>query len=162
MEFSALCCFYISKWFFGWCMDKISHIQQEMPSLQKITFSWRSKTTRDRTRCAFAPVVHMTRRAEILNVDHGRMLKTTTDNQTPCNRVLILNLIFVQLLKKLPRNNFAPCGTLSCLQEPATILYPKPANPIYILYQILFVVWFIYALSLYIIHPPKPGTCSAV
>jgi len=138
--FSALCYFYISKWFFGWCMDQISHIQQEMPFLQKITFSWRSKSTRDGTRYTCAPVVHMTRHAEILNVDYGRMLKTTTDDQTTCNRFLILNLIFVQLVKKLPRNIFAPCGTLSCLQEPATILYPKPANPIHILYQILFVV----------------------
>jgi len=53
---------------------------------------------------------------------------------------LISKLIFVELVKKLPQNIFASCGILPCLLEPATVLYTKPANAIYILYQILFVI----------------------
>jgi len=75
------------------------------------------RTTRDGMRCTCAPVVYMPRHAEVLNLDHSRTLKTTTDNQTPCSTVLISNLIFVQPVKKLTRNIFALRRTLSCFKK---------------------------------------------
>jgi hypothetical protein len=115
------------------------------------------RTTRDWMRCACGCSMCIPRRVEILNVGHGRILKTTTNNQTPCNRVLISNLIFVQLVKKLPRNIFASCGKLSCFKKPGMIpILSQLIQSIFYTRSFCDLIY-LYPFTLHY-SPPKPGT----
>jgi len=46
-------------------------------------------------------------------------------NLTPWSKLIVENLIFTQLVQRLP-TFMEPEGSLPCAQEPITFLYPEP------------------------------------
>jgi hypothetical protein len=136
-----------------------------MPFLEKFLSTGVRSTTSAETTRNLAPVVYNPRRAEQLNVGQRRILKMTTDNWTPCNRLISSNTIFVQLVKKFAGSKLSPfCVEHYHFAKSLPLCFVTSQLFHYTFYTGSFKdICYLYSSVLHHSRPPslKPVTCSS-